>query len=85
MGSEESGSQAVTKNTLIFDLFLYALDVDWVLFVQLCIRFLWCFFIFFSAIEIKETENSRQSRVGMLYPNFLELRDFKESIVRNFR
>lgn len=58
-------------------LFHYALDVDWVLFAQLCIRMhetsMMCL-ISFCIIQINETEKiERQSRIGMLYPSFLEL------------
>ena len=36
-------------------------------------------------IQIKETEKiQRQSKVGMLYPNFSELRDFYECTMRSF-
>lgn len=53
--------------------------------VYICIRLLWCVFSF-CIIQIKETEKiQRQSRVGMLYLNFLELRIFQKSTMRSFQ
>lgn len=70
-------------------LFLYALEVKWVLLGQLCMDMYktpkMCL-VSFCIIQIKETEKiHRQPRQGMLYPNFSEPKDFQEHTMRSFQ